>query len=81
MPWLSGQGVLLSRMKKADRILKILDQGWLEFYLGKVTESSPKKFNTISLGFQRNALKLHFSIFLVWLLLILIYLICFCSLR
>jgi hypothetical protein len=27
MPWLSGQGVLLSRMKKADRILKILDQG------------------------------------------------------
>lgn len=27
IPWLSGQGVLLSRMKKADRILKILDQG------------------------------------------------------
>ena len=27
MPWLSGQGVLLARMKKADRILKILDQG------------------------------------------------------
>ena len=81
MPWLSGQGVLLSRMKKADRILKILDQGWLEFYLGKITESSPRKFNTISLGFQRNALKLHFSIFLVWLLLILIYLICFCSLK
>nr|YP_009353712.2 NADH dehydrogenase subunit 5 [Daphnia galeata] len=75
MPWLSGQGVLMSSMKKADSILKILDQGWLEFYLGKVTESSPSKFNTISLGFQRNALKLHFSIFLVWLLMILIYLI------
>ena len=81
MPWLSGQGVLLPRMKRAGRILKILDQGWLEFYLAKVTESSPQKFNVVNLRFQHNALKLHFSVFLVWLLFILIYLICFCSLK
>ena len=81
LPWVSGQGISISFLRKTRWILKLLDQGWLEFYSGKIVQRSTNLRNSGVLKFQSNALKLHFTIFLVWILLRISYLICFYSLK
>ena len=81
MPWLTGQGTNLIFLKYSDQFLKIYDQGWLEFYSRKGLGNKVADLNFFNIKFQANSLKLHFLIFLVWLLLSLIYLLCFYSLN
>jgi hypothetical protein len=80
LPWISGLGITFVGLRKTDSILKNIDQGWLEFYSSIVTTIAPYSINTISLKFQRNGVKTHFIIFMVWLLLGFVYLVCFYSL-
>lgn len=80
LPWLTGQGFSLKTLKNADHLLKVYDQGWLEFYSRKGLEVMGVKVNTVNLKFQHSSLKLHFLIFLFWLFLCLIYILCSCSL-
>ncbi len=80
LPWLTGQGFSLGTLKNADQFLKVYDQGWLEFYARKRLGVGTIKINQISLKFQYNSLKLHFLIFLVWLFLFILYILCLYSL-
>nr|ABD19338.1 NADH dehydrogenase subunit 5 [Daphnia pulex] len=73
LPWLTGQGFSMKTLKNADHLLKIYDQGWLEFYSSKGLEVVGGKVNTLNLKFQHSSLKLHFLIFLLWLFLCFIY--------
>nr|YP_009711872.1 NADH dehydrogenase subunit 5 [Daphnia laevis]QGA47449.1 NADH dehydrogenase subunit 5 [Daphnia laevis] len=75
LPWISGTGVTLVGLSKTDTVLKIMDQGWLEYYSNIVTSVYPASLNSFNLKFQHNAVKLHFMIFMVWLLLGFIYVI------
>lgn len=81
LPWLTGQGFSMKTLKNADHLLKIYDQGWLEFYSRKGLEIAGGKVNILNLKFQHSSLKLHFLIFLLWLFLCLIYVLCSYSLN
>lgn len=76
LPFLSGQRITLYSIKRGEQILKILDQGWLEFVSYQMSSTKPYKFNYIINLFQNNSLKVHFLVFLLWSLLAVIYLLC-----
>lgn len=80
LPWLTGQGFSIKTLKNADHLLRVYDQGWLEYYSRKGLEVVSNRVNLLNLKFQYNSLKLHFLIFLLWLFLCLIYILCSCSL-
>nr|AYE40791.1 NADH dehydrogenase subunit 5 [Daphnia magna] len=73
LPVLSGQGSTWLGLNKSNYVLKILDQGWLEYYVNLLSFSTPNKINTLVMNTQHNSLKVHFMVFLMWILLTLIY--------
>ncbi len=81
LPVLRGQGSTWLGLYKRNYVLKILDQGWLEYYVNLLSFSTPNKINTLVMNTQHNSLKVHFIVFLIWILLTLIYIFCFCSLN
>lgn len=81
LPWLTGQWLTLNTLKNADQFLKIYDQGWLEFYSRKGIRMGANSISLFSLKFQHNSLKIHFLVFLVWLFICLIYILCSYSLN
>nr|YP_009684889.1 NADH dehydrogenase subunit 5 [Daphnia similis]AYE40154.1 NADH dehydrogenase subunit 5 [Daphnia similis] len=73
LPWISGQSMTYMFISKTNYILKILDQGWLEYYTSFVSFNMPNKIITPLIKIQHNSLKIHFMVFLMWMLLVIIF--------
>lgn len=80
IPQLSGQKISVLGISKRSYPAKILDQGWLEYYTFFFSSHLPARFNSAIRKAQRNSLKVHFRVFILWTLLALTYLLCFYSL-
>lgn len=70
MPILRGQGVRRQVIESGSFILKNIDQGWLEqMTFGVVSERTSVSSLYLS-NLQSNGLKVHFVIFLIWIVLL-----------
>ncbi|YP_009175359.1 NADH dehydrogenase subunit 5 (mitochondrion) [Daphnia carinata] len=73
LPWISGQSMTEGVISKSNYIIKILDQGWLEYYTCVVSSDIPNKIIPVVTNTQQNSLKIHFMVFLMWILLLIIF--------
>lgn len=77
IPMISTIGINFFPIKSGLKILKSLDQGWVEYFGIQQFFSYFINFSKISQGFQLNNLKIYFSFFVFWIsflvLLILIF--------
>lgn len=80
LPWISGQRITGGVISKRNYVIKILDQGWLEYYTCVVSFDIPNKIIPVVTNTQQNSLKIHFIVFLIWILLLIIFILCPCSL-
>jgi hypothetical protein len=80
LPLISGQSLTQLGISKRNYILKILDQGWLEYYTNFFSHNTPNNINRSILPIQYNSLKIHFVVFIMWMLLVIVFLFCFYSL-
>jgi hypothetical protein len=71
LPNLSGQMSSFFPLSSGVKLIKILDQGWLEYSANFTSTNLPLKFNQIILIIQNNRLKTHFLIFVLWAFLLL----------
>lgn len=81
LPNLRGHLSAIFPLIKGENSIKILDQGWLEHSGLYLTSSYSSSFNTILIKIQNNSLKTHFIVFMMWLFLALIFVLCSYSLK
>jgi hypothetical protein len=75
MPQFSTIGVSFYPLKLGFEIVKILDQGWSEFFGGQKIYYFISKYSSINQFIQNNNLKIYLMIVVSWVILLIIILI------
>lgn len=81
LPLIRGQGPSMPVLTVGEKTLKSLDQGWLEFSIVSIVDNTFNKISSIVVLMQRNGLKSHLYRFIIWLLILTVYVLCFYSLN
>jgi NADH-ubiquinone oxidoreductase chain 5 len=77
IPSISTIGVIYFPVNFSLKILKSLDQGWIEFFGIQQFFNYFIKFSKLNLLFQYNNLKIYFIIFVFWIFILLFFIILF----
>lgn len=80
-PVIRGQTFSKNVLILGAQTLKTLDQGWLEINTLNLYSTYSRNFNNFIYRIQSNSLKIHFLVFLIWLIFVFIFIYCFYSLN
>lgn len=81
LPMIRGQSLRITILSRGEKTVKSLDQGWLEFSVIHTIEILFSKISSVVILVQRNGLKSHLFRFMVWLVILIVYILCFYSLN
>lgn len=81
LPYITGQIVPNSTLKLGSQVLKLRDQGWLEYVTFSALQTNLSNTGSFLGLIQSNPLKVHFLSFILWIVFLFRVRLCFCSLK